>query len=370
MNTGRKRTFVRWLVLPLCALSGLLIWSIARLPRPPANPLYNGKPLSEHLYAIYAPLPVWRGLPRQPTAQERARAQAEYSKIALAFEKKRTDSGNALGRTAAWSSQNRAEIIVGPEALPLLTNWTAAPPPTGWRLALGRRLSRFVDLPSLTRDHRMLAWTFLSEFPVLIDDPDLAIFFPGLTNSEPRIRDVAALALGRQIRAGMKVDKDKIIRHLFPVSAYHQMASDQSMEYVKSFSFSGPLPSEQQIRSIIDALDPRRDLIPLYTLEMGHIHARVGAAMELADKPRYPARAIPLLITNLASTNRSVQERCAQALAAYGAEARPALPSLTNLLQHPRERIRLAASNAIVSIDAPPDSSTSNLLESQRRRSL
>ena len=355
MNPGKKRILIRWLLPALCALSTLVIWTIARLPGPPANPIYRGTPLSQHLYNIYAPYPSRLRPPGPYTPQEIAKLQAEFSVL----EKKRTDSANALGRTAAWSSPNRAEIIVGPEALPLLTNWMATAPPTGWKPALGRRLSRFVDLPSLTRDHRMLAWSFLSEFPMLINDPDLAIFFPGLTNPEPRIRDVAALALGRQIRAGMKVDKDKIIRHLFPVSAYHHMASDQSMEYKRSFSYSGPVPSEQQIRSIIDALDPRRDLIPLYTLEMGHIHARVGAAMELTDKPRYPARTIPLLISNLSSTNRSVQERCAQALAAYGAEARSALSSLTNLLQHPRERVRLAASNAIVSINTHSDSLTS-----------
>ena len=360
MSPEKKRMLIRWLLPALCVFSALAIWTIARLPRPPANPLYNGTPLSRHLYNlynIYAPYPSRRGPPGPLTAQEIAKLRAEFSVL----EKKRTDSSKALGDRAprvVSSPAQRAQIIVGPEALPLLTNWMATAPPTGWRLALGRRLSRFVDLPSLTRDHRMLAWSFLSEFPVLIDDPDLVIFFPGLTNSEPRIRDVAALALGRQIRAGMKVEKDKIIRHLFPVSAYH-MASDQSMEYQRSFSYSGSLPSEQQIRSIIDALDPARDLIPLFTLEFGHIHARVGAAMELTDKPRYPARAIPLLITNLTSTNRSVQERCAQALAAYGPEARSALPSLTNLLQHPRERVRLAASNAIVSIDAPPDSSKS-----------
>src|SRR5688572_22492932 len=107
MNPGKKRLFIRRLLPALCAFSALAIWTIARLPRPPANPLYNGKPLSEHLYAIYAPLPSWRELPRQSTPQEKARFQVEFAKI-LAFDKKRTDSANALGRNAAWSSPNRA----------------------------------------------------------------------------------------------------------------------------------------------------------------------------------------------------------------------------------------------------------------------
>ena len=47
------------------------------------------------------------------------------------------------------------------------------------------------------------------------------------------------------------------------------------------------------------------------------------------------------------------QENCAIALGKYGENASSALPALTNLLAHPRARIRTAASNAIVGISKP-----------------
>jgi hypothetical protein len=100
----------------------------------------------------------------------------------------------------------------------------------------------------------------------------------------------------------------------------------------------------------IRQLDPQYLYRPLLVLELGPGPERVGAAMNLADFPRFPERAIPLLITNLNSTNRAVQQNCALALGKFGAQARPALPALTNLLNHPKDFVRGAASNAITSI--------------------
>ena len=346
MVFGKKRWLLCLLLVALGAFLGLVLWTIARLPAQPTNPLYNGVPLSKHLYTIYGPRRAGRRAPGAYTAQEIAKLQAE--------ETVRDNSRKALGGQGRWGwagvNISRSQIRVGPEALPLLTNWMASAPPTGWRLALGQRLSRFANLPVLAADHRLIAWTFLSEFPVMIEDPNLAILLNGLTSTEPRIRELAASATRRQLEAGMRVDKDKTMRLLFPFSSYH-FTSEQPTEHYRSFSYSGRMPSEQEISSIIDRIDPQRDLIPLYTLEMGHMAARVGAAMELTQKPRHTERAVPLLTANLASTNRSVQERCAAALSAYGSKARPALPALTNLLDHPRERVRLAASNAIVAIN-------------------
>jgi hypothetical protein len=350
MSPGKKRTRVLCgLLVVLCAFAGLLLWTIARVPAPPTNPLYNGVPLSKHLYTIYAPRHLVRRAPGPYTPQEIARLQAEHQTRLTKWSNARTALGGQAPSGWVVQPSDRSQIRVGPEALPLLTNWLASAPPTGWRLALGQRLSRFVNLPALTADHRQIAWSFLAEFPVLMEDPDLAIFLPGLTHTNVNIRLSAAAALARQLQAGMKIEKDKAMRLLFPASSYH-IAAEQSIELHRSFSYSGLQPSEQQIRSIIDGIDPRRDLIPLYTLEMGHIAARVGAAMELTEKPRYTERAIPLLINNLSSSNRSVQEKCAVALGAYGAKSRAALPALTNLLDHPKERVRLAASNAIVAI--------------------
>jgi hypothetical protein len=339
----------RWLLLTGFGLCAVIVWVIARLPDRPADPLYSGERLSRHLYAIYvAPAFTWGRSPAPLSRREIAKIRA-YNKRRMASSTALEGFGGGWGFLTITSAADRAQIPVGPEALPLITNWLASAPPTGWKLALGRRLARFVDVPSLTANHQFIAWCFLSDFPMLIEDPDLQIFLPGLTNNDAQIRQMASRALGRQIRAGMKVDKDKVIRLLFPASSYY-IAADPLPDYQGPFGYNGRPPLNQEIRSIIDGIDPRRELIPLYTLEMGQIPARVGAAMELMDKPRLPKRAIPLLISNLSSTNRSVQEKCALALGAYGFEARAALPVLSNLLAHPKERVRPAASNAITAI--------------------
>jgi hypothetical protein len=338
----------RWVLLAGYGLCVLIAGVIARLPDRSADPLYSGERLSRHLYAIYvAPAFTWGRSPGPLKPREIAKIQT-YNKRRMASSKTLEGVGGGWGFFTRTSAAERARIPVGPEALPLITNWLASAPPTGWKLALGRRLARFVDVP-LTANHQFIAWSFLGDFPTLIEDPELKIFLPGLTNNDAQIRQMASRALGRQIRAGMKVDKDKVIRLLFPASSYY-IAADPLPDYQGPFGYNGRPPLNQEIRSIIDGIDPRRELIPLYTLEMGQIPARVGAAMELMDRPRLPERAIPLLITNLSSTNRSVQEKCALALGAYGFEARAALPVLSNLLEHPKERVRAAASNAITAI--------------------
>ena len=234
--------------------------------------------------------------------------------------------------------------MVGPEALPLITNWIATPPPSGWRLKLLTQLQRFFDRPDLTANRRLIALTFLAEFPLPIEDPKLTLFAPMIVSTNSREKEMSLWAVERLVHRGMKLDTNSVLRMLFPLSSF---SSVTTASYPRSMSHSSIADG------IIKYLDPHRDLIPLYTLEIGPVPARVGAAMELTEKPRHPERAIPLLITNLASTNRSVIETCVLALGAYGPQARAALPTHTNLLQHPRERIRLATSNTIAAIQRP-----------------
>ena len=324
--TARKK---RALGLSFAVIVVFCAWMVHQFHISPINPLYNGIPLSTHLVTLYGGPRIIRAKPGGFTAQDIARMHADN--------KKREDSRKAL-----WGVDKLPSVVtfdmpmkVGAEAAPLVTNWLASSPPTGWRLALGKRLAPWVQLPSLTTDRRLIALSFLAEFPIPIHDPYLTLFAAALTNKGPE-RFAASMALYSGLLRGMKVEKDHVLRLVFPLRSG---GSDPSL--------SGAWAVEAEI---IDLVDRDRDLIPLYTLEMGHIPARVGAAMELTEKPRHSERAIPLLITNLTSTNRSVQEQCALALGAYGAEARSALPALTLLLEHPKDRVRTAASNAVATI--------------------
>lgn len=314
--------------------------------RPP-DPSYSGIPLSTHLYRIYAPRQfTTMNLPLKP--QEVAKLQA--------LEKLRADSRLALGLTQpivpGYVLSGAPPPIVGPETLPLITNWLASTPPSAWRLKLGTHLQRFIDRPDLTANRRLIALSFLAEFPLPIEDPKLTLFAPIFAGTNSVEKGMALATVSRLVNRGMKWDTDAALRMLFPLSSFSG-ASNHSVGPRFSGIYFFPGNPRDSADLIIRSIDPHRDLIPLYILEMGEVPARVGAAMELAEKPRHPERAIPLLITNLASTNRSVIENCVLALGAYGPQARAALPTLTNLLQHPRERIRLATSNTIAAIQRP-----------------
>src|SRR5690349_20774769 len=122
MNGGKKRMFLVCGVLAAHALGVLVLWTIPQVSGRPENPVYSGKTLSEHLYTIYAVDGYIRRSPSPMTPQEIAKFQAD--------ERKRADSRKALGHARGWdiwgTRTPRNEIIVGPEALPLITNWMAS----------------------------------------------------------------------------------------------------------------------------------------------------------------------------------------------------------------------------------------------------
>jgi hypothetical protein len=244
-------------------------------------------------------------------------------------------------RSAARTALN--SVRPGREALPLITNWLATEP-LPWKMKLGQRLRAYnADHLNLSVDRRALAWDFLSEFPIGAGN-ELLPYVRAATNSTNQLHVIqAVVAFVRNLRSAKNVDVEEAMRFLMPLK--YQLGSSQGFgPYYRFSSWS------HELEGAIESLDPQRLLRPMYVLEFGPIPERVGAAMELTSLPRMPERAVPLLIANLLSTNRSVQEQCANALSKYGAAARDALPSLTNLLTHPRARLRLAASNAIVAI--------------------
>lgn len=121
------------------------------------------------------------------------------------------------------------------------------------------------------------------------------------------------------------------------------------------------------LQHVLDVLDAHYSIRSLVILERGEEPAKVGAAKRVIEDPVMARRALPLLIKNLQSSNRSVIEACANSLATYGPAASNALPYLSNYLSHPKAYVSGAASNAIARITAPvsstaaPTSSIANL---------
>jgi hypothetical protein len=313
-----KRLLATGVFALLVAISAFfyLLW-----PRYP-DPVYDGIALSEHLYRQYSK-PIFSLLARPMTAQARVEQQKEFRFRELSY---------------------KALQKAGPEALPLLTNWLATAP-SPWRTNLHARLrASGYDFPRITADRRSIALTFLTRSPF---DPKIdltPILVPMLINlNEPDLL-MAAQLISRTTQRVNNIDVTVALRALLPVSYRYEAVEAKQLGFSSYNKF--------QIDLAVGKLDPDRLYRPLVVLELGPIPNRVGAARELAENPRLADRAILLLIANLTSTNRSVQEHCALALAAYGTQANLALPALSNLLTSSRERVRLAGSNAIASIKA------------------
>jgi hypothetical protein len=293
----------------------------------PHDPVIGELRFSDHLLRAYTPFP-WNRQNRPPNATEFKQHQTNLSLRA---------------------SSRRALSKAGPEVLPLITNWLATDTPS-WKSNLQVGLqARGYDFPRLTANRRSIAWQFLAENPMEIGSDALPLFAIAVTNGSPRDAFYASQAISRLFGNIDHLDVEASLRILLPL--YQNL---QTVTGGKSFGFE-PMATPQSflamsIERCIQQLDPQYLYRPLLVLELGPTPERVGAAMNLADFPRFPGRAIPLLITNLNSTNRAVQENCARALGKFGPQARPALPALTNLLTHPRDFVRLAASNAITSI--------------------
>ena len=318
--TRRSKSLLATGILALVAALATFIYLL--WPRYP-DPIYNGVALSEHLYRLYS-RPNSIRFSSAPTARE----IAEWQRIS----REREVSLKALQK-------------IGPEALPLLTNWLVTAPST-WRSNLHVRLTRSgYHFPKLTADRRSAAISCLAFYPTNLEDNLAPIIIPMLTNLHPGVLHSAARIIYRTAHHANDAQADAALRTLLPMS--YRMGT---VEVTSAVSFHSH--AKFVIDQAIERLEPNRKHHPLVVLELGPMPNRVGAARELAGNPRLADRAIPLLVANLTSTNRSVQEHCAIALSAYGENAIPALPALSNLLTSSRPRVRIAASNAIVAIKA------------------
>lgn len=310
----------------LGAILGVVLWSVPRMIEHPENPVYGGTPLSQHLYALYG----HRSIITVPAGRARtAKGIAHYNAEA----QKRRAARNALA-------------LAGAEVLPLVTNWLASGP-VAWKVNLGERLLKYdFHYPQLMADRRSMGWSFLAEFPIPISGSELFPYFATVvTNGNRTDLQNAARVMMRVIHSGNNIEVEPVLRALMPL---HYRMQETSGAAPVSVGFSWP--SAYDIGHCIEMADPQRIFRPLLVLEIGPMPDRVGAARELREYPRMAERAVPLLIANLGSTNRSVQEHCALALGEYGEKAHAALPALSNLWAHPKERVRVAASNALVRI--------------------
>ena len=326
----RRRKIVL-LSIGALGLAAALLVLIYRFSLPP-DPVIGELHFSEHLFRAYTrPPSPWTRQKRTPTQAELAQHRS-----------------NMVSR----SSSHHALRNVGPEVLPLITNWLATDTPS-WKSNLQARLeSHGYEFPRLTANRRSIAWQFLARYPMEIGPSALPLFAIVVTNGSPADAFYAAQAISRMFQKIDHVDVESSLRILIPL--YHNL---QTVTRGQTLGFE-PMATPKSmlaasIERSIQQLDPQYLYRPLLILELGPVPERVGAAMNLADFPRFPERAIPLLIANLNSTNRAVQQNSALALGKYGDRARPALPALTNLLHHPRDFVRLAASNAITSITQP-----------------
>jgi len=315
------------------ALVGIMVWTAIATLDDVEDPIYAGAPLSSHLYTLYAPMPMIRPTPgKPPSAKVTAKWKADAKKRASA-------------REALWF------VKPGREALPLVTNWLASEP-VSWKVKVGEWLRQYdADYLQWSADRKMMALQFLTEFPLGAIDELLPMAARELANTNRSYAMLYVGALTRNVAAAENIDADETLRVLMPLkynaSVLAGGVGNSGSIRIPFYSFG----SNYEIDRAIERVDPDRKHVPLYMLEFAPLPDRVGAAMELAASPRLPERAVPLLVANLAVTNRSVQENCAVALGKFGGNARSALPALTNLLEHPRERVRTAASNAVVAIN-------------------
>jgi hypothetical protein len=324
----------------------LIFYAVARWSQP-EDPLYAGTPLSEHLITLYGNAPGLRGPALTFSNRPNSIAIAAW----------RADSAKRNAARKALSS-----APPGPEAIPLITNWLATKP-VEWKLKLGERLRGYnADYLNLSFDRRAIAWNFLSDFSIgaaneLLPYVEAAIH----STNQVGLYRIAA-AFNRNMQGAENVKVEEALRALMLLNyALKRSPVDTGLQYSSIYW-------NANIDGCIETLDPQRMLRPLFVLELGPEAERVGAAIELTQTPRMHSRAVPLLIRNLSSTNRSVQEQCANALSQYGKEAKVALPALSKLLGHPRERIRLAASNSIAAITAVDKSEDAEGFKSGKRR--
>lgn len=327
--------------LLVVAVAALVVWL-----RSPSDPLYKSKRISAYLYAAADPFPA----PPTVNAPVAVEAIRDYNR-------KQADA-------------EEATKALGVRAVPLLTAWWESDDGIHEKLrSLAMKAgSRFtwllrwrwisIDLHAvasnvLSRDIPEHAGSLLTDLRkrMLEDKPprsdEAARLFARILNAVPvkaayfeQNRDLLELYVGRPtsvsstevevmagiVRHGPPEDAEIFVRRLWP---YRQH----------------PFGT---VERVISNLDGDGFIQNLLYLEDGKPTEKPAAALYFRHKPRSPERVLPLLTSNLTSTaSANLLQSVCEALTAYGTNAAPALPALTNLLSHPKPAVREAAERAV-----------------------
>jgi hypothetical protein len=285
----------------------------------PADPVYNGVRLSEHLERLYGAKSPFRG---------------PFSAARLAEVRAERERHSRLIRES-----HAAMRQAGPEATPLLCDWLRAETPPWRRIDTWVR-KKLGMLPPVLFDRGAAACMAINHFE-LVDRRFIPLLRARLNSGHSASLDDTARALARNVEAAG-----------FSVQEREEFARD----LIASLAAAPPRPDRWMRADIIErslnlcSVEPAvRNLL---LLEAGGPGDRVGAAMFFVDSPTRAERVIPALLANLNSTNATLVEYSVKALKAYGPHARPALPVLSNLVAHPRKHVASAASEAIRAIQS------------------
>jgi hypothetical protein len=350
----RRRSGRSFVIVLLCLLVGAagVIHSLA-----PPDPFYKGKHLSEYLYDT-APVPVRPG----------AGTSAATLQLLLAAQNER---------------RQRAEEAIqalGPKAIPLIASWMKSDAALRNKIcklaaAPGSRLSWLLNSPWLTRDPRAIASDCLARLIPQHAGPVLAILRKqALANQMPASGEAAQLF--SRIFEAMPSDTGRRLAHenadfieLVTACPTNQL-SDPVVQVVTTLLLHDPpedservvrrlwpfrRPRYNNVHFVISQLDPDGFIRNLLYLEDGTPAEKPDAALYFHESQRAPERIVPLLTANLdpSGSISLLQDVCA-ALGSYGTHASSALPTLTNLLMHPRSTVVKSASNAIALITVKP----------------
>ena len=323
----------------------------------PPNPISQGKKLSEHLEGLKHPIPAATAVTRweMEAYSERVKVTGavlrelgpgcvplirEYLKAPAAWRGKLADVLEKAGLPTFDLRVNRQEIgCLAARQIPELTGGlimdvyacrTNADP----MVAMQAR-----NAFSIMLEHESGREEWIRHHP-----PSLPELLQGLTNGSFGDSIFSATLFRVYARENLLPRTEEVVRMLLEAKE-----KSPHSERFGGRGAGGPIQN-YHLDQCIAALDSDHTLRHILTLESGAEADRVGAAWALGNARERPVRVVPLLMTNLGSGNLSLVENCVIALGEYGAEARGALPVLSNLLGHPKPGIREAASNAMVRI--------------------
>jgi len=286
-HTAVVRTRVHiWLVVLLLALGGAIVWQVLRPPG--LDPVYQGKPLS-----------IWLRSFDMGTSKEEADVAADAVRHtgtnALPMLLKMISSKDRDSRweSLLWWIDSRQSLVHLPVQLGLVRRMRAA---SGFH-ALGASAKSAV--PALAQVLFNNPDNLEASLALVVIGPEaLPSMMQGATNSDPRIRAVAAKTLG-----GMSFDAAAVV----PV----------------------------MIKSLKD--------------DSGEV--RFNAALFLRGFPQESAVIVPALAESLSDRDDNVRRTALYSLGLLGREARMALAMMKHALDDPSGRVRFAATNAFKTID-------------------